>query len=367
MNKKIMVNKNIIFIVAYEIMVFTSFFDNIAFIKEYSTILNIFAMGLMLLGALQNKYEKKYIFLLILLGILILCITFITQDLMALKIYILISFIKIDNFNKFIKSDFNIRLIYYILVLTLCGLGVVDNNTIYRYENNIPTTARYSLGFSHPNLLGMVSLMLVFEYVYLIDFKIKCKNGIFLGILFFIIAVIADSRTSTYIFILFLILVFMMKKTKIFNLNVLQKIICKFPILLLIVTCVGIYIYNLNSEFLVGVDLNIWSRFHYMNYYIDIYGIDLLGNNVTWVKPLDNIYCYMLVNHGIIFMLLYVILHMNLFKRLFREKQIGLSIILVFILFFGFFESGMLLIALNPFFFLVNKKIEIKDDTTKLN
>lgn len=351
--------KNQLFYLAYFIMILnSSLMRNIN--SKISKILIVVYIILFILNITMKRYKiKEFIFIhiMIALGGIVFIKSYELQILILIILILSSSEIKID---KVIKIDFFTRLIGVILTILLCAVGVTKDFTMYRYDiaGNI-IDIRHSLGFIHPNTLSIQIFMLIMSYVYLRYKYIKLNEYIILFFTMHIFTEITDSRTPMICTAIALIFLLIFKKFKIINKNIVRNIIIYIVPICTIISFLLIYLYKYDMQIVNIVNKLLSGRIKSANYFLETYGISLLGQNIKLVsildyqstseqmRILDNLYASLSIRSGMIFLILYNILYVKLNKYLINNSYIYECIIITVISLYGLVEKAPINSELN--------------------
>lgn len=245
------------------------------------------------------------------------------------------------------------------LIILLYFVGVLENDIMYRNGE-----IRQSLGFAHPNQLGLRIFQWVACSIYLTDGKhIGISKMILYIILGIFIYLVPNSQSATAcLFLLIIGILFLQilgKKTK------WKK---RFAGALLF----GAFGVNLGSVFLSLSDISgnpflkkidrlLSIRFSAGHRVYELYGIKWLGQmayvsekeremlGITEKLYLDNSYMTLLVRYGILVYLLFTVCFFVLVWKLYRSEQYKLLVILVTYSVYGIMENSVYMMTHNIF------------------
>ncbi|KAF1305578.1 hypothetical protein BAU17_13850 [Enterococcus sp. CU12B] len=215
-----------------------------------------------------------------------------------------------------------------------------------------------TLGFSSPNTFGTVFFSVVLDILILLkDKKQKILWYLMLMVISIIFFKVTDSRTSIYLSIIVIVGSLLLNWLK----------VVKIPSLVVIGSYIGVNIINIlppllykPTNFFVNLNNLFSGRIAMSKYFIDTIGVHWFGSSVSerlnndlfyghfikselWI--LDNGYFRILINQGLIFFLLFlVILYIKLYNN--RNNPL-LFLLFVSIFIFGIFERY----AFNPLVF----------------
>ncbi|RYL93956.1 hypothetical protein [Sporolactobacillus sp. THM19-2] len=246
---------------------------------------------------------------------------------------------------KLLKISLVLQVILIIVTSVSFFLKIIPNTTLNR-----DGILRQSLGFSHPNILGLIMMCVTIEILYLFSKKIRWFHLTILGLLNIGTYFITFSRTSLICTILFIILFVLNEKTEL-----LQKSYAKITLLLsvpitFILGVLPAILYK-DSKFYNLLNDVLANRLIQGHYYIEKYGISIFGQpmplsieimnpKTNWMEHwvVDSAYLRILIQHGILVLFiafLFVAVKSTLFAR--RDMMIELSIVVVGLL-YGVFE-----------------------------
>ena len=352
------IDLNKIFYFCYIFLLMESMFSTVPFLnKILKYIVYTILIFLVFYIILINKDFKKNELLKILIYFTITTITaFVARNKQLLKIMLIIMAFKEIDFEEFIKKDLKYRLIFLIIVILLSFLGLTKGNNIIR-ENG---TFRYSLGFYHPNILGLETLTLCLEYLYINRNKNKPRQFIIVIIALLFNIFITDSRACITSLLLILIYLCFPKKT--FK-TICDNLICKFLIKnIYFIVMILIFILSFNfkingNNFINKIDDLLSTRLYCANYYIKKHNVfkpfgqyikrlDSTNNNFL---PLDIRYIHLTLIYGPIMMILLLYMFYIAFKRAYQNQNYSLILILIIWSIYSLIEANALFDVYNPF------------------
>lgn len=339
---------NYLFYVAYFMFLAFSMAGHIDFLKPYFNVATYISLGLILIIILFNinLYKKREFLIFSIFLVFSLFIGYKNNDFSLLKIFlILMAMLKID-FDYCISADFKARMFLILIILGLC-LGGYSVDVISYNDGLI----KHSLGFLNPNALGMHTLILVFEILYLSKEKLSFKKIIISLLILFFVNYYAGCRTANIIIVItsFMFLIFKI------NINFFNKKYIKFFITNSVLIC---FILTLFSYLLYKNDTNIGNflndalsnRLFNIDIYYHFYNINIFGHNIEEIAlTLDNAYAYSLFGIGISGVILFIYSFKKLFIKLYEEKNYSLIIIIFSFVIYGLSERLWLQIDYNIF------------------
>ncbi len=365
------INKNFMFYIGYFLLLFSNMFSEVIFIKSYYQILNYIAIIILLIyfvyDSFNSNYSIKTLLFLSFCTVLFLVIFYNSRDLKVFKLLMLIMCFKNIDFDEFIKKDFKYRIIFLFIVISLYFMNFTTINNRFRFDGKV----RYALGFPHPNTLGINILSLCFDYAYINRNHSKLKLIIVTILSLLANIIITDSRSCIIVLFIFLFyLILFSKFVKVVLNNKLFKVFAKSLFLILFI--ISLYVVsNYNNGFNWIYKLNdIFSgRIYLANLYLqkfgifNLFGVKLFTISSTSSYALDNGYIYMLLNCGLIYSILIIILYYLSINKLYKNENYMLIVYLILWSIYLLMENNAFIIPYNPYTILFalplfkNKKI----------
>ena len=356
MKIKININIKIEFILFFVGLLFLQISNicvNVIFLRSYLSIIKMLGMIFLLICCLLKLTyvkvdRKKWILLIVLFIISIISYIKLKTTFFIEFLLIIFSAYKLE-FNLIVKMDCAIKLCIILSMLVFSYSNLAQSEFYVVREGNI----RNSLGFYHPNTLAMYIMMTFFEFAYLIyTSSKKNKKIILMGIIIMLLVNAITGSRSTVISIGFM-LVLIYFEPLLFNGKNGSKIkilIAKnLYIILLLMTILISYIYTTNSNFLVSINKLMAGRIDIQNYYLREYGITLFGNNLEYVRTLDNAYLKTLLSYGIIVSIIYVYIYNCIIKKSLKEENKFIIYVFIIVAIYSMSESYLLNLIYNIF------------------
>lgn len=207
---------------------------------------------------------------------------------------------------KLVKVSFYTQLILLFATIIFYKLGVITSVDIYR-EGVI----RHSLGFSHPNLLGVITMCLTSGFLYIYNSRINLIGYLLIIIINLFAYNLTLSRSAIFCSLLIILVSMLFKYSKILDNKSLRFIlIISIPIIFFI----NIYLpfsFN-NSNFYFLLDKVFTGRLLQGHYYVHEYGMTIFGqpiadvsniiNSSLWIEKwvLDSSYLRILLQEGLL-------------------------------------------------------------------
>lgn len=323
--------------IIYYIAMFLLFFINLADISRVinisSMIRNIITLVILALFALKiftSKFNKKEIIFIAFLGVINIYTSVVLDNFMFLINFLAMISLKDMDIKKIVKIDLYVKLLF-LLVNSLVYL--YDYN--FNFEKVVNTFvytsaygARHSLYFSHPNNACGVAVWFAIDALYV--YGKKSKSFILSLILVGIFAYFTVSRTSILIFVLFLILMLILKnkKARKLTIKILPWLVEIFMLITIILSVVPSILNN--PSFIHKLDVILSRRISYSNMAYKMYGAHLFANKSTVTLQegliIDNFYMRCLVSYGVMIVVTLMMLYKKIPKNINKLEIAILSI-----------------------------------------
>ena len=278
------------------------------------------------------------------------------------------------DWEKAVKYLFTAQAMAMAIIFLLCFIGV--------YEDVSKVNDGHSLGYINPNDLAVNVLQLSLMYLYLHREKLNFKFAIAFLILALVVYLITNSNTAMLLFIftaLGIILILSYKRKNLFSVLFSKPFIkCIRYFLVFFAACSVLFAVRRDiGESLLG---DFHSRIPQMAKYFAFYPITLWGQplinhyspDYDWkigLYTLDNAYLHLLLGFGIILFIVFLGLYFMYAKKVYRNKEYVVLLILVVYFALGFTETMLIRVQYNFTIFLLaeilwgdEKKFNFKRD-----
>ena len=285
-----------------------------------------------------QKYTKKKILLLTLLGALTLYTSYVCRDYNILFCYLAIFAAQNTDIKKTVKCLFyttSILLLIHIVVFLFSLATGLGNIVVSR---TITGQSRYNFYLTHPNIFAGIVLWLTAEYVFLRYDKIKALNLCVIGVLYVITYFFTASRTALLASIFFMVLVILSKHKKC---KEIINIVARWSFIsVALITALLIFIYaNFNNPIITKIDQTLSYRISLGSTAVQKYGVGLitrdidLDEEVLWAYGkykdlnIDSLYTRSFIVYGIIYILIFELGFYILMKK-YKNSNYGIFVIL---------------------------------------
>lgn len=305
---------------------------------------------LSLMRVFTLSYKLKELLTMGAIGLLVLMVTYQSKSSILLTSYLLMIGAKEINLKKIAILTLSVLALTTCFIILFAQLNLLDNLQLFRVETG---EIRYSLGFGHPNTLGMIFLVICLLWMYIRYETIKWWDFSLWGILCVVIDQLINSRTSLYmIFLLIgLIIVFKIFPTKLLTNRFFKlTIVLLFPILLMITVFLMLN-YPPKNELFRTIDKLVSGRIRLANFFYNEYGVQMFGQPIKLIgtieaqynfsgKPqlLDNMYMQLLVHYGWWATTTFIGSYVLFMKRAFKHQDVPIIIFSIVIAVYGLTE-----------------------------
>ena len=266
------------------------------------------------------------------------------------------------DFDKFLKKDILFKIIIMIFVV-LCYKMNLTRDTLFTRSDG---TIRYTLGFDHPNHLGLYLFSICCGLCYLHYGKYKFVDYLALLCSFLVCYFVCDSRSPQIGLAVLVIMMIITTKAKITIKN--NKLIGLLPVILCIFSFVFTVLYIKNNPFAVKLDRTLNNRLYFSANFMEHYGINLFGHKFTYygikwhpLSILDNSYMHLLIHFGISGLILFMTCSILLIKYAIKEKKYEIIVYLIPFLIYGIVERHIYEVQYNCILLLISDFIYIKN------
>lgn len=327
-------------------------FFNTQYLFSVAQFISLF---LIICKVVLEPYNLKRLIIIVLIAIFVLLVTLKSKSSTPGLLFIFLLGSKGISNKKFLRIDYNIKLFILIFVILMSLLGVLPN-----YTSLINGNFKQSLGFYHPNILGMIATTLALEKMYLDDFKITIKSGGIITLLIFIAYFISGSRTSVFVFLfIFAIKSLMQILNNPFRIKILNYIFILAPSLLSVLSFAIVNLYSKGNSIAIALNRILTTRIRFGYQFARKYGLNLLGTDIEIIgtrigidlgistQILDMGYLRVGINFGLAALVIFCIILTMIQIRAVSTKDTKLLLCSTFFILVGFSETYFINIAFN--------------------
>jgi hypothetical protein len=349
-------------------VLFNSTLDKL-FIWKMSDVNDQMALVVLVLLMIQivffQQYTVREVVIVATLSLPIIYATMNSDHNKMMSTWIFIIAAKYIDFDRIIRIAYYIELVMTVLVIYLFLSGVITEYTLYR-----GSMIRHSLGFNHPNQLGIRLFLLIvcrcyirLEKLHFLDWLIVIATAIFVNR-------VANSKTSFYALLILALIIAGYEFV-----NILKGSYDKYSGFLIFIAALSnvcsIYlsVINLKKHHIINhVNKLLSFRFSQCHRTMQYYGIKLFGQDVKLIfsRPgigrtyhfwLDNAYMTILLRYGLIVFAIFSALYIITMHYLKRTEQHFLVAILCLYAIYGIMENNFFSMSQNLFLLLLSYPI----------
>lgn len=344
-----------------EILAFTTL-DSVAGIRasllnELNDYLVLFLLFFQII--FLQEYTRKELLQISVISIIILLSAIIASSMKLLNVWLFVMAAKNTDLDSIIRRAYLILLIMIPVVVLLNSIGWIDNRITYRAE-----IVRYSLGFQHPNILGIRIFQLLACHFYVHRRQIRIRDYIYLLLAVFFTFKVPNSQTA-YISLLVLlgtsVLYSAFEKYHKNMLTLYQNALILGAVMFNILSVLWSVTAISPGSFVDRVNSFMSVRFSSCHQVYKTYGITLWGqyfiasmstaklSRLSELLYLDNAYMFLLLRMGVVAYFLFSLVYiLNMFQC--REKKQGMLLVILFVYaLYGVMEQGLFMLTQNIF------------------
>ena len=327
--------------------------------------ISYFVLGLLIIQDFAyQEYEIRELIIIVAGSVLITVSAILCGENSILSAWLFIISFKNCSFKKTVNYAYRILSIVIPAVIILSFVNIIPDVVTYRGD-----IERHSLGFMHPNQLGLVVFQWILCRVYLFWEKLKLIDILLLGILGFAIKRVTDSYTATASIIILSLLVGVVKLLEYYQKHFSALLVNVFSftsLCLMILSVVLTYIDVNRYEILKLLDILLSRRFTHGHRVYSIYGSSLLGQRVYVTAAdlsnhreiksnfsrlfLDSAYATLWLRYGLVVLILFIVSYFILYRKVAMPPS--LLIILFVYSVYGIMEHSLFQLRHNIFLLL---------------
>ncbi|WP_430603298.1 hypothetical protein IGJ02_000686 [Enterococcus sp. DIV0724b] len=365
MNKKLQF-KNLLIISSFSVYLMTIFLiqnSTLNLVHSLANFAQIIKSGYIILSLLFillfNKYSVKQIVVLATIFIPLFVTRVIVGVSPLLDLMIVITGLKCLSLKKILNTFFVTQAISFILILSLFFLSVIPDRVVIR-----DGIVRSSLGFWHPNTVGvmLLSLFMLSTFSEKKMTKLIFKIGVF-NIISIIFYGLTNSRTSFFLILVvscLTLLQYFFKNRNFLFINSRWFIPIIF-IILFVVSYVSSILYLHGNSLIIKLSILLSNRISIGSRFINEYRLTFFGQQVEYsslnysvqevvgfqYKVLDNVYLKYLLNYGAFSIGLLSLYLYRISKTLNNYYLKYWNIYLLIFLIFGLMEQSVFNVSTN--------------------
>lgn len=272
------------------------------------------------------------------------------------------------DFKSFLRMDLKLKLWIFITVILMSKLGLIAN-----FSSVINGTRKQALGFSHPNVMAGVFIVILLEYLYLRYERLQWTDHVLVvaGILW--INYIAASRSNLYTFIVIYILLIVSRRfPDFFCRKGVIRFIALMPVIFTGISFLLVRLYEAGNAFALKLNAVLTNRLMAASVMLADHGLSPFGQIVNTrgtrsvevaddaVFSVDMSYIRMPIVYGIFITILILVGYYFFVCKAGERKNVKLMLSILFFVLLGFGESYFFRMQFNftlPFVLMyINEK-----------
>ena len=329
---------DLLFYASLAIIVSLTFTANIEPVAAALLPLSYVALGALVLAMVFRirRYSAVEILVLCGLGAISLYQFVACGDNSLMKLVLLLAAMKGISFDRCIRFDLTLRVIWTIALVALSYVGAAEDIV----TSDALRGVRHSLGFSNANQLGMAVLIEVLEALYLMGFKLRLLPAVAFSAVATWLDAMSGSRSSTaFIFLALILAAVNTFWPRVIRGRAFKSVsVCAVPVLF-VLTWATVFLYQQGNPVAVELNETLTNRVWHIDAYAKLFDPTLFGSDLSSAgMTLDTLYAYLVYGHGIVISLAYLIAQPLLVRNLWERGEYGLVITLLVLSFYGLSE-----------------------------
>lgn len=303
-------------------------------------IIRIVCIILFLVKIVTLKMSIIQLLSICIIGLIFLIAAINSGDIVLLLSFLLIVASKNVNDRKVFEIVLKVHIVIIPILISLALLGTIENVMISRAALGI---SRLALGFTHPNGLGAQLVLVCMCWVILRWEKLKFIDYLLISLIGIFILVIADSRTSTFVIMLLILLSVILKLlARVGKEKILYTVMWCICLLVPILSIYFITQYDPSNNTHLFLDFMFSRRLQFSNRLYDVYGFSFIGRDTPLLSgdygirriPLDNMFVFVAIRYGIITLLTILMGFYFTLGKMIKEKYYpGIICMFLYLLF----------------------------------
>jgi|GEM_PF-7080918 len=355
-------------------LIFNSTIEKIGFIDK-STLNSLSAYIVFVLLLIQivfiQKYNHRELITIILITLPIIIASYNSGNFTLMSCWMFVVAARNIDIERVIRSAYKIIIICSTIIFLLRFAGIIEDYMMYRNDR-----IRYSLGFSHPNQLGLTIFQFCACYYYIHRKSFKFKDYFVLTMLMIFVYAVPNSQTSYIAIFMLLLLIFIKGIIDYYQKNTMKNIsflmiLCS--VFFNVFSAVFLFVDIKKFNFLSIINTLMSDRFSCGHIVYNIYGVSIWGQRIyvsaderaviglkirLW---LDNAYMAMILRYGVIVYIIFSILYIYNMIYFWKRNKYELVIILFTYSVYGLMENGWYSMARNIFVITMSYALYSRD------
>ena len=327
------------------------------------------AYFLLLVGVWDKFIKKgKILVLIIAVAFLALEMFFSKNNTMLLYVFLFLGAISIDS-KLIVKVSFYTKSVFLFLTILFSQIGLIQDFIFIDGGRN-----RHGLGFTWTTTGRILYLHLMLEYIYIRREKITLVEYAVMELLNIWFYRMTDASMAFYLSTMFIVYfaVVHLEKKKFFVSRKIEFLTPLLPVICAVTAIWAQYAYNDKNPLWVSANTFTHGRLRLGHDAIQTYGISLLGRQMEWIgfsmrkmkgtyNYVDSSYLQLLIEFGILFLILVLIIYIALMIRARYHHDYYLIAVLAFLLVFAMTEPRLMNLMYTSFPLIVLAKIKTEN------
>lgn len=315
----------------------------------------IVVAGLFVGLVLQKKTTIKRAVALTMFAGLVILMEIAEKDMTFLVYAMFIMVAQKINLYQFVAYDFKLKITLFLIVVSLCFLGITDNYTALINEK-----MKMSFGFGHPNVFCFYIFTILMEWMILRFKKIRAAEWIVIICVYIVAYLLGAARTSSYTFIFVYFLMLTEKYApKLLRLRIYRLLVSSSTALMASLSFLCVHYFNKHDKFMIALNQIVTGRLFLASEFLKKYNLGLFGQQIETVGTreasmtghqsmiLDNAYVRCALVYGLLFLCIFCLINAYLSATFFRNQHPELALFILFFAVIGFGEAYTLNIFYN--------------------
>ncbi len=326
---------------------------------DFNSFMGYFCLALLTFQIVfLQHYTTKEFFILAFISIPMVIGTLNSDYHIMISTWLFIVASKYVSFEKVAIISYIVLIVTMSIIVYMFYIGLIDEVTLYRGNY-----LRHSLGFTHPNWLGIRTFQLVLLHIYLRRHKLSILDYSYVVASIWFVKRVPNCKTAYYALTILLLLLVLRHLMEYFIGG--SELFARTLIWVAIaanVMSVALSVINVKGHpVLNAVDKFMSKRFSWCNLTLRYYGLSLFGKDIdlyvrrmgTLVRRLylDTAYMSILLRYGVVVFVLFSALYIFTMIYLYKTKSYFLILVLCLYAIYGIMENNFF--AMNQNIFLI--------------
>ena len=333
--------------------------------------IDVFTLGSMISGLVfallmiqilfLQKYEPKTLLIICLITFFMALSVLLSGNRQIFAMWMFVVAAKEISFERVIRIAKALLILGLSITFLLCFLGILEDVVLYSHSHG---TFRHTLGFIHPNLLGMRVFQLVLCVIYTHRDQIRFRDYVLIISAVCFCWIFPNCRTATVALMILFVMLLLYKRMdsgrKKRGVAFSSFMITGAVSANMISIALSLVDISKNSVFLL-LDKAAQNRFAWGHLVYGIFGVSVFGQRIRLASTeeriagmsndlfLDNAYFHILLKYGIVTFIIFSTLYITGMSYFKQKGERMMTLILFMYSVYGIMETGMFLLQYNVF------------------